>query len=196
MARMMRAAARVGVAVHPASQLRLLCRVHCSRNRASIDALCWVHVRVSNCSANRYTYDVPSGFARLLLCSWSPPIAGTPSAAVCAHKSPKISPCVTLLCCAPPFSSPQALRPSVKSAIAAASSAAADVQLAPGDILTVGSLQLLCLATPGHTNGCMCFYLPGNGSRTGMVFTGELRKNGGRGRPGRGRWVRCKGVGV
>jgi glyoxylase-like metal-dependent hydrolase (beta-lactamase superfamily II) len=62
----------------------------------------------------------------------------------------------------------------VKSAIAAASSAAADVQLAPGDTLTVGSLQLVCLATPGHTNGCMCFYLPGAGSRTGMVFTGKM----------------------
>jgi hypothetical protein len=119
----------------------------------------------------------------------------TLSSCVCTQK-PQISPCVTLLCCAPPFSSPQALRPSVKSAIAVASSAAADVQLAPGDTLVVGSLQLLCLATPGHTNGCMCFYLPGNGSRTGMVFTGALRKNGGRGRPGRGRWVRCKGVGV
>lgn len=68
----------------------------------------------------------------------------------------------------------QALRPGVTSAIAAASHAVADVQLTHGDIITVGSLNLACLATPGHTNGCMCFYLPGVGDRVGMVFTGGL----------------------
>jgi hypothetical protein len=47
------------------------------------------------------------------------------------------------------------------------------VQLTHGDIIAVGSLKLACLATPGHTNGCMSFYLPGAGARVGMVFTGR-----------------------
>jgi sulfur dioxygenase len=63
----------------------------------------------------------------------------------------------------------------VTSAIAAASTAAADVKLSPGDIIQAGSLRLTCLATPGHTNGCMCFYLPPSEVRTGLVFTGESR---------------------
>lgn len=70
----------------------------------------------------------------------------------------------------------QALRPGVVSKIAAASKAAADVHLSCGDVLEVGpSLKLVCLATPGHTDGCMSFYLPpGASGRTGMVFTGGL----------------------
>lgn len=68
----------------------------------------------------------------------------------------------------------QALRPDVTSAIAAASAAAVDVKLSPGDTIKVGSLRLTCLATPGHTNGCMCFYLPPSEVRTGLVFTGEM----------------------
>lgn len=73
----------------------------------------------------------------------------------------------------------QALRPGVASKIAAASKAAADVHLSCGDVLEVGtSLKLVCLATPGHTDGCMSFYLPpGAGGRTGMVFTGGLANN-------------------
>lgn len=68
----------------------------------------------------------------------------------------------------------QALRPAVRSCIAAASRAAGDVQLHDGDPLEVGSLNLHCLATPGHTNGCMCFYLPSQGQgQPGMVFTGD-----------------------
>lgn len=67
----------------------------------------------------------------------------------------------------------KALRPDVTSAIAAASAAAADVKLSPGDTIKVGSLRLTCLATPGHTNGCMCFYLPPSEVRTGLVFTGD-----------------------
>lgn len=67
----------------------------------------------------------------------------------------------------------KSLRPGITSAIAAASTAAADVQLTHGDIIAVGSLKLACLATPGHTNGCMSFYLPGAGARVGMVFTGD-----------------------
>jgi len=67
----------------------------------------------------------------------------------------------------------KALCPGVTSAIAAASKASADVHLSHGDVITVGGLTLSCLATPGHTDGCMCFYLaPGEG-REGVVFTGD-----------------------
>jgi glyoxylase-like metal-dependent hydrolase (beta-lactamase superfamily II) len=72
----------------------------------------------------------------------------------------------------------QSLRPGVKSAIAAASHADADVKLAPGDTISAGGLRLRCLPTPGHTNGCMCFLLPpsASGGRPGMVFTGCVRR--------------------
>lgn len=68
----------------------------------------------------------------------------------------------------------QSLRAGVTSGIAAASKADADVQLSPGDTLKIGSLSLTCLATPGHTNGCMSFYLPAGPSRSGLVFTGTF----------------------
>jgi sulfur dioxygenase len=68
----------------------------------------------------------------------------------------------------------KALRPGMCSAIAAASGAAGDIQLSDGDTLTVGSLHIKCLSTPGHTNGCMSFYLPPVQPDTaGMVFTGD-----------------------
>lgn len=62
----------------------------------------------------------------------------------------------------------------VRSAIAAASGAVGDMQLQDNDTIQVGSLAIRCISTPGHTNGCMSFYLapvqPGVG---GMVFTGD-----------------------
>uniref|UniRef100_A0A383VCV9 Metallo-beta-lactamase domain-containing protein n=1 Tax=Tetradesmus obliquus TaxID=3088 RepID=A0A383VCV9_TETOB len=67
-----------------------------------------------------------------------------------------------------------ALRPSVCSSIAAASGAAADIQLQHGDIIKFGSLALHAIATPGHTSGCLCFYLPPAGAGApGLVFTGD-----------------------
>jgi len=79
-----------------------------------------------------------------------------------------------------PTSRQQALRPGVTSAIAAASKAAADVQLVHGDVISVGALQLTCLATPGHTDGCISFYLaPGGEGRLGVVFTGGVGGSGG-----------------
>lgn len=63
----------------------------------------------------------------------------------------------------------KSLRPTVRSAIAAASGAAADVQLAANQTLALGSLELLCLATPGHTAGCMSYYA----AAAGCVFTGD-----------------------
>jgi sulfur dioxygenase len=62
----------------------------------------------------------------------------------------------------------------VRSSIAAASGAAADVQLAEGGAVSFGPLSLRVIATPGHTNGCICFYLsPVAPAASGMVFTGD-----------------------
>ncbi len=60
-------------------------------------------------------------------------------------------------------------RPSAQSVIAQASGAKADLYVQHGDKIKFGSLELECLATPGHTDGCMSYYLPA----AGMVFTGD-----------------------
>uniref|UniRef100_A0A383W3C2 persulfide dioxygenase n=1 Tax=Tetradesmus obliquus TaxID=3088 RepID=A0A383W3C2_TETOB len=69
----------------------------------------------------------------------------------------------------------KALRPGARSCISAASGAAADLQLQPDQALTLGSLRISCLATPGHTNGCMSFYLPpaAAAGQPGVVFSGD-----------------------
>eukprot|EP00775_Hariotina_reticulata_P006637 gene6637-6864_t len=68
----------------------------------------------------------------------------------------------------------KALRPGVTSRISAAANTDADVKLQEGDTINVGSLSLQCLATPGHTDGCMSFYLaPLGPAGVGMVFTGD-----------------------
>ncbi|MFT5713466.1 MAG: sulfur dioxygenase, partial [Glaciecola sp.] len=43
----------------------------------------------------------------------------------------------------------------------------ANLILSNGDELSCGSLKLKALATPGHTSGCMSYYIDG------MVFTGD-----------------------
>lgn len=68
---------------------------------------------------------------------------------------------------------PQKLRPGVKSVISTASGAQADVHVAAGDVITFGAHSLKCLATPGHTNGCVSYFHAGEGSCSGMVFTGD-----------------------
>lgn len=60
--------------------------------------------------------------------------------------------------------------PHVKSVIAKASEARADILLEEGDVVNVGQHQLKALFTPGHTNGCVTYYTPCNG---GMAFTGD-----------------------
>ncbi|KAJ3255179.1 Ethylmalonic encephalopathy 1 [Boothiomyces macroporosus] len=59
--------------------------------------------------------------------------------------------------------------PHVKSMIAKVSGAKADIHLLEGDKIHVGDLEFKCIATPGHTNGCMCFYL----EKEGVLFTGD-----------------------
>lgn len=67
----------------------------------------------------------------------------------------------------------------MRSIISAASGAAADVLLHPGDIVPFGSFALRALATPGHTDGCLSYYLPrpppgaAPAAWPGMAFTGD-----------------------
>lgn len=42
-----------------------------------------------------------------------------------------------------------------------------DIHLKDGQELTLGSIKIRAISTPGHTNGCMSFYCEG------MVFTGD-----------------------
>jgi sulfur dioxygenase len=63
----------------------------------------------------------------------------------------------------------KSLMPGVQSMISKASTAKADVYLEPEQMFKVGSLVFRAIATPGHTDGCMCFYLEDKG----MIFTGD-----------------------
>ena len=58
-------------------------------------------------------------------------------------------------------------RPGVKSVIAEASGAVADVKVRPGDRVAFGDLHLEVRATPGHTAGCLSHVFDD------MVFTGD-----------------------
>lgn len=59
--------------------------------------------------------------------------------------------------------------PGVKTMISAESKAKGDIYLKDGDEIKFGSLHLDCLATPGHTNGCMSFV----SHISKLVFTGD-----------------------
>jgi sulfur dioxygenase len=60
-------------------------------------------------------------------------------------------------------------RTGAKNAISAvAKLSCADIQLHDGDELSFGKYRLRALATPGHTNTCMSFFLDG------YVFTGDV----------------------
>eukprot|EP01026_Neomeris_dumetosa_P049756 TRINITY_DN4355_c0_g1_i4.p1 TRINITY_DN4355_c0_g1~~TRINITY_DN4355_c0_g1_i4.p1 ORF type:complete len:403 (-),score=40.02 TRINITY_DN4355_c0_g1_i4:143-1300(-) len=58
----------------------------------------------------------------------------------------------------------------LKSGIAKASGAKADFYFEDGDEIKFGQHSLKVLSTPGHTDGCVCFYTTSAG---GMIFTGD-----------------------
>mmetsp|Transcript_32114 Transcript_32114/g.70294 ORF Transcript_32114/g.70294 Transcript_32114/m.70294 type:complete len:394 (-) Transcript_32114:245-1426(-) len=66
----------------------------------------------------------------------------------------------------------KALRPDVRSVISATSGAAADITVEEGDEVKFGRYSLRVLATPGHTNGCVCYVLQGPDAPN-AVFTGD-----------------------
>ena len=68
--------------------------------------------------------------------------------------------------------------PGLRSAIAKAAGARADVLLEEGEKVLFGGRCLQVLATPGHTDGCLSFYDPA----LGAVFTGDALLIGGCGR--------------
>jgi glyoxylase-like metal-dependent hydrolase (beta-lactamase superfamily II) len=56
-----------------------------------------------------------------------------------------------------------------------------DRELADGDVITVGDVDLHVIHTPGHTPGAVSLYAP----QLGVVFTGDSLFNGGPGATGR-----------
>ena len=56
-----------------------------------------------------------------------------------------------------------------------------DRELADGDVITVGDVDLHVIHTPGHTPGAVSLYAP----QLGVVFTGDTLFNGGPGATGR-----------
>jgi sulfur dioxygenase len=66
----------------------------------------------------------------------------------------------------------KALRPEVKSIIATASAAKADITVADGEAITWGSCTLTTISTPGHTEGCVCYHLAA-GTSAGWLFSGD-----------------------
>jgi sulfur dioxygenase len=56
-----------------------------------------------------------------------------------------------------------------KSMISIDSGAKADLYLQDNQEVEFGGLKLIAIKTPGHTNGCMCFYFP----EQGWLFTGD-----------------------
>jgi glyoxylase-like metal-dependent hydrolase (beta-lactamase superfamily II) len=56
-----------------------------------------------------------------------------------------------------------------------------DSELADGDVLRVGGVELWALVTPGHSPGSTCLYAP----ELGVLFSGDTLFNGGPGATGR-----------
>ncbi len=56
-----------------------------------------------------------------------------------------------------------------------------DGELADGDVLTAGGIELRVIQTPGHSPGSSCLYAP----ELGTVFSGDTLFNGGPGATGR-----------
>lgn len=66
----------------------------------------------------------------------------------------------------------KALLPGLKSGIAEASGAKADILYKHGDEIVVGGIRLTVRATPGHTSGCISYVLEDLGGKA-AVFTGD-----------------------
>jgi sulfur dioxygenase len=64
------------------------------------------------------------------------------------------------------------LRPGVQSVISKLSGATADILLSDDDLVKIGEFTLKGISTPGHTDGCMCFYLHHH-NHVPMLFTGD-----------------------
>ncbi|XP_017772161.1 PREDICTED: persulfide dioxygenase ETHE1, mitochondrial [Nicrophorus vespilloides] len=56
-----------------------------------------------------------------------------------------------------------------KSVISKASGAKADIHIDESDVIEFGTHKLRVFSTPGHTNGCVTYYIP----EQGMAFTGD-----------------------
>eukprot|EP00929_Paragymnodinium_shiwhaense_P015634 TRINITY_DN123732_c0_g1_i1.p1 TRINITY_DN123732_c0_g1~~TRINITY_DN123732_c0_g1_i1.p1 ORF type:complete len:775 (-),score=191.53 TRINITY_DN123732_c0_g1_i1:70-2394(-) len=65
----------------------------------------------------------------------------------------------------------RALRPAVRTMISEASGAKADQFIGDKDIITFGSYSLQVIATPGHTDGCVSYFLRDGDKQ--FVFTGD-----------------------
>jgi hydroxyacylglutathione hydrolase len=59
---------------------------------------------------------------------------------------------------------------------------APDRTVAHGDRLDIGELQVQVIATPGHTQDSVCYYIPGRPGAHGTVYTGDTLFVGGCGR--------------
>jgi sulfur dioxygenase len=71
-------------------------------------------------------------------------------------------------------------RPEVRTVISRASGAKADMHVEEGDRIVIeeGVIELEVLATPGHTSGCVCFFLRSSGASensklSDLLFTGD-----------------------
>jgi glyoxylase-like metal-dependent hydrolase (beta-lactamase superfamily II) len=61
-----------------------------------------------------------------------------------------------------------------------------DLDLADGEVLVAGGVELAVLHTPGHSPGCCCFHVAGAGSGgADVVFSGDTLFCGGPGATGR-----------
>ncbi len=59
---------------------------------------------------------------------------------------------------------------------------APDRTVADGDLLDIGGVAIRVIATPGHTQDSVCYYIPGRPGAHGTVYTGDTLFVGGCGR--------------
>ncbi len=59
---------------------------------------------------------------------------------------------------------------------------APDRTVVDGDVLDIGGVTIQVIATPGHTQNSVCYYVPGRAGTHGTVYTGDTLFVGGCGR--------------